>query len=113
MSLANLFNIPDERKDFQTFSFSNMDQHRQIIDAIRAQRGVSLTLYPLDPMPMHDLGNWAATHQQAHNDFNGVLGIAGVDLTSVDLNDSGQLSSWLALHGEEHRRAANILGIQS
>lgn len=111
MSLAALFNVPDEEKDFLMLSFSNMDEHRQIVDAIRTQKGVELPLYPLDPMPLHDLAAWANIHQAAHNDFCRVLGIAGVDLTSVDLKDQAQVASWVRLHGSEHQQAAALLGI--
>ena len=111
MSLAVLFNIPESAEDFLTFSFHNQDQHALIVRAVFTNRGIRLPLYLMDPIPPSDPGDWLRTHQQAHNDFNGVLGIDGVDLTSVDFNDPEQLASWSRLHGEEHRQAADILRI--
>ncbi len=110
MALANLANIPAKDVDFSVFSFHNQDEHRRIVDAIQAQKNTQLTLYPLDPLPVRDLAEWAIIHQAAHNDFNAVLGRNGVDLTAVDLHDPGQLASWIRLHFEEHRQAAQLLG---
>jgi hypothetical protein len=109
MSLANLFNIPHSEEDLQVFSFSNMDQHRQIVDAVTKQR---LTLYPLDPIPTQDARTWLMIHQQAHVEFTSALGIAGVDLTAVDFHDPEQMASWIRLHADEHMQAANKLGLR-
>lgn len=109
MALANLFNIPENEEELFSLVFNNMDQHRLIVKALFDQRGVSLLLYTMDPLPP-DIGTWLQVHQQAHNDFTAALGIEGVDLTSVNFHDPEQLASWARLHGEEHRQAANILG---
>lgn len=106
-----LYNVPHTPETIQVFSFSNVDQHRQITDALLAQKGIALPVYPLDPIPMEDLATWAAAHQQSHNDFTKVLGIAGVDLTDVDFRDAGQLSAFISLHANEHMLAAQMLGI--
>lgn len=112
MSIANLFNIPEVESDYLVFSFSNADQHRQIVDAVAAQKSLKLASYLLDPIPASDPATWLAIHQQSHNDFTAALGIAGVDLTSVDFNDPEQLASWIRLHAEEHAQAANQLGLR-
>ena len=111
MGLANLFNMPESDEDFLVWSFSNQEQHAAIVSAIATQRKIFLNLFPMDPMPMHDLLAWAEIHQEQHNLENAVLGIAGVDLTDINFRDPGQLSAWLRLHGNEHMRAAAILGI--
>lgn len=112
MSLANLFNIPGDQQDLLTFSFSNMDQHRQIVSAIGSSRGVRLSLYELDPIPHVDVATWLIIHQQAHVDFTTTLGIAGVDLTAVDFRDPEQMASWIRLHADEHQQAAAKLGFR-
>lgn len=110
MALASIFNIPRGEQDLLLFSFNNMDQHRQIVSAI-AGRGTRLTLYSLDPIPGADVLTWLIIHQQAHVDFTGALGIAGVDLTAVDFRDPEQMASWIRLHADEHQQAAIKLGI--
>lgn len=111
MALATLANIPAIAADFLVFGFSNQDEHRRIVAAVMSQKNTALALYPLDPLPLSaDIAEWAIIHQAAHNDFNSVLGLQGVDLTSVDFRDPGQLSSWVRLHFEEHRQAAQMLG---
>ena len=110
MSIASLFNIPQNEQGFLLFSFNNMDAHRRIVNGIFARNGVLLPLYDLDPIPPSDPQTWLQTHQAAHVAFTDALGIAGVDLTAVDFNDPEQAASWMRLHGEEHRQAANILG---
>lgn len=111
MSLANLLNVFDTQPELDVFSFSNQDQHRQIVDQLQLQKGLAVTLYPLDPVPTSDLASWARSHQQAHFDFTQALGIAAVDLTDVNFDDKAQLAAWLRLHFDEHRQAADILGI--
>lgn len=112
MALATLFNIPQGPEDFWNFSFANMDQHRQIVDQAARLRGVNLNLYALDPVPTFDPDTWLRIHQQAHVDFTNLLGIGGVDLTSVDFRDPEQLASWIRLHADEHLQASNILGLR-
>ena len=111
MSLANLFNVPASEQDFMVWAFSNMDQHRQLVTAIAAQKKLDLPLFPLDPIPFDDISDWSRAHQEAHNNFTQALGIGGVDLTDVNLKDPGELASWIRLHANEHQQAAQILGI--
>lgn len=109
MSLANLFNIPNNEREFSVFSFNNANQHRQIVDAIFRSKGLTLPVHILDPIPFSSLSSWLELHQQMHNDFNAALGIAGVDLTDVDFTDPQQFASWSRLHGSEHMQAAQML----
>lgn len=122
MSLPNLFNVPSDAKDWRAafpvmprewavWSFSNMDHHRQTIRAIAAQKGINLNEYTVDPIPFFALGAWAYNHQQMHNDVNGVLGTGGFDLTTLDVEDAGQLTAWIRLHASEHQSWATILEI--
>jgi hypothetical protein len=111
MSLASLLNPPSTEREFLRWSFSNDDGHRRIISAIFAQTGIDLTTYVLDPIPQEDLQSWSRRHQTTHNDFTGVLGIQGSDLTDVDWKKKDEVDSWLRLHFDEHRQANFILGI--
>lgn len=112
MSLATLFNVPNanDSTTFSEFSFSNMDQHIIVTNAISAQKEIRIPLYPLDPMPFFDMGVWLRNHQQWHNNINGILGVNGFDLTSVDFNNQEEAESWTRNHASEHQQWSNILG---
>lgn len=111
MAIAPLFNIPASASDFSVFSFHNQDMHRQIIETIGATKNITLTLYPIDPIPLNNLAGWAIVHQAMHADFTGVLGIVGSDFTSLNLEDESELAAWIFLHAAEHQQAANMLGL--
>lgn len=111
MSLASLFNVPATPDEWAIWSFANMDHHRQIILAIGTQKDINLAEYIVDPIPFFSLGQWVYTHQTMHNDMDGVLGIAGFDLTGLDVNNAGQVAAWIRLHALEHQQAAQELGI--
>lgn len=111
MSVADLFNIPENESDFQIFSFHNQDMHRQIVNALAAQKNITLPLYPIDPIPFGDLAGWAIIHQALHNDLTGALGIVGNDFSSIDPQNKSELAAWIFLHAEEHVQAANQLGL--
>jgi hypothetical protein len=109
-SLLNIFSTPEEQAEW---SFAHQDQHMKINNAIFEKNGTELPLYDLDPMPDPkdpNLGAWAYNHQAAHTDFDGILGIAGDDLTSVDFSKQDQVESWIRLHFFEHYQAQSILG---
>lgn len=109
--IAALFNVPTTARSWAQFSFHNRDQHQLAALSIRAQLGVSLTEYILDPIPVNDLAAWLNLHQQSHNQVNEALGVAGNDLSAVDPNDQGQIEAWIQNHAAEHRAWGNILGI--
>lgn len=111
MSVASLFNTPGDERGLLIFGFNNADQHALIVDRIFKTQSVLLPTFILDPIPTGDTDTWLSTHQASHNAFTEALGIAGVDLTAVDFNDPEQVSSWMRLHGEEHRQAAQMLGL--
>lgn len=112
MSLANLFNVPDTPGDMAVYSFNVMDQHRRIVDAIQAQKNITLPLYPLDPAPSGPgLQDWALQLQSAVNDFTGVLKIPGFDFTSVDPNNKAEFAAWTFLLGSQFRLANDALGL--
>ena len=114
MPVADLLNVPKSYLELMRFSFSHQDQHQKIADAIFSQKGQALPVYILDPMQQPktpEFENWLENNQAAHNDFTGILGIDGNDLTGVDWNEDDQVESWCRLHFQEHYLAAQALGI--
>lgn len=109
--LANLINQPGTPEEWAFWSYAHRDQHTQIIQAIRAQTGIQLPQYELDPIPFQDLDQWLEWNQRAHDDFNGVLGTQSSDLQQADFNDKAQLEAWIYLHRREHETAASVLKI--
>lgn len=113
MSLATLLNVPpaNDQSAFDEFSFSNQDSHNRIVNAIYGQMSTTLSIYVLDPMPFEDIDVWLRNHQQMHNDMNGVTGVAGNDLTSVDWTNDQEKAYWVELHWAEHQQNEKKLGI--
>jgi len=111
MSVANLFNIPGDEASLSQFSFANAAEHHKIAQALFDDLGIHIDVFILDPLPIFDPGTWLYQHQQAHNIQNAALGIAGNDLTTVDLKDKGQFAAWINLHAQEHRDAARLLAL--
>lgn len=112
MSLAGVFNLDvnDERTMLQ-FALDNMDQHRQIQEAVFRQFGSVLPLFPLDPIPANDFNTWALNHQSMHSAVNDLLGLPDFDLTAVDITKPEQVIVWAELHGRGHQMIAQALGI--
>lgn len=109
--IAALFNIPTDPATLLQFSFHNRDQHELVADKIRRNTGVSIPLFPIDPIVINDFENWLYTHQAMHNSVNAALNVAGNDLTNVDPEKPEQLAAWIRLHASEHVQWGNILGI--
>lgn len=109
--LANLLVAPKTDFEWSIWSYAHRDQHNMIRQAIQAKFGVSLTEYPLDPIPFQDLTQWLDWNQQSHDDFNGVLGTQSSNLQQADFKDPAQLESWIYLHRREHETAASVLKI--
>jgi hypothetical protein len=109
MSLANLLDL--SKDNLVAWSLQHQQQHQAIIQQIYVTYGYELTLYPLDPIV--DLnGIWGEWHQQMHDDFCGVLNIAGNDYSSLALDDKSRLENWTLLHFEEHQTANGALGVE-
>lgn len=51
------------------------------------------------------------SHAQVHNQLRAALGITGVDLSVVNLDDQNSLYDWLGYHSQEHTQIRQILGI--
>jgi len=107
--LATLYNVPTNENEMNIFSFNNYAEHVKIASAIFAQYGITVPIYPLDPIPLSDMGDWLLQHQNLHNIMNELLGTNSDDLTDVNFKDPQQLAQWIWLHAQEHYQAADVL----
>ena len=108
MSLANLANLSEA--SLREWEFFNAAQHEEIVARVASIYGVQLPSYPLYYIP-GDYQLWEEQHQEAHNNFCSLLGIAGNDYSILDLKNPATLQVWTDLHLDEHRQANVILGI--
>lgn len=113
MATNSLLNTPKNSQEWTVWSFNNKQENTRIRQAIFSQSNGSINLpeYVLDPIDFNDESNFLSRNQQAHDDFNGALGLNGVDLEGVDLSDSKQLQSWIFLVWSEINIAQLQLGI--
>lgn len=108
---AILFEVPRSETDWSRWSFSHRDSHQQIIQAIAAKGGPSLTQYILDPISMPDFQGFLERNARAHFDMNGAIGAQGAELDELDPRDTNQLVAWIYEHALEHRTAEERLGL--
>jgi hypothetical protein len=113
MSLPPLLNTPTTQETSNTWSFHHQDHHIQIVDTLQRNYNTFIATYIVDPIPQSDMGQWFLRHQAAHNDFNGVFGLDGNDLSSVDWSNEQQREAWIQLHFQEHQTIDGILRIAS
>lgn len=109
--ILNLLQYPHTPQDLAIFSFANADHHLQVFNAIYAKNGLRTTQYALDPIPSFDFKNWLLRHQDVHNSVNAALGVAGQDLTEVNMNDPKSVEDFLWQHQSEHYQWASKLGV--
>ncbi len=113
MSLAGLYNIPNDEQQLAQWSFINAAAHADINRVIFERFNISIPAYALDPIPTEskDLQVWLYQHQQMHTDMDAVLGIQGFDLTDVNWQDRSQFAGWIEGHAIEHLQAGRILNL--
>ena len=109
--LAVLKAVPDGPAELDRWAFHNRAQVDLIRAGIQAQKNVNLTQYQLYPVDLDNPGTWLENNQQAHNDFNQVLGLQGHDIEFVDFNNRAQLEAWVALAYMELFDASAALGV--
>lgn len=114
MALANLYNVPTTKEQLDNWSFAHMAHHRDIVRVIYQVIALALPEYALDPVVPNEAGtesDWERLHQTMHTQMDVVLGIAPYNLLGLDWNDENKLSAWIQLNADEHRQAAQILGL--
>lgn len=110
-AIAALYNVPGNMAELNTWAFAHAAHHRDINRKIYALNGTSLIENNLDPINPNDLGVWLYQHQQMHDQFEAVLGIAGYDLLDVNWQNQDELAGWVLLNANSHQQAADILKI--
>lgn len=109
--IAGIYNVPVTQEELWTWGTTHAQHHREISATIFALIGFSLPEFVLDPINPDDTGVWEDQHQLIHQAQDGILGIAGFDLSNVNFRDPASLAAWIQLNASEHLQAADILGI--
>lgn len=109
MGIASLFNVPGTEDEMNTWAFSHMADHRDIIRAVRNRYGLSLQEFALDPLPVNNMSTWLYQHQIMHNEMNSVFGLTGFNLVGVDIKNQDSLAGFILSNGVEHRAAQKAI----
>lgn len=65
----------------------------------------------LYPVNQRDLKDWERRHQDMHNDMNKAFGVAGTDLTGLDLQDKTKADAWFFQHYLQHLAVSQLCGL--
>lgn len=104
MSLAGIRELADPQQR-ETFDFSHYNQHLAVVQAIKAQLGITIAMPALHPVA-EDKEAWASAHQRLHDEINQALSTAGKDLTA------GVFSrDWANQNYMEHAAMNQALGL--
>lgn len=109
--LARLQSVPHTDNEWSSWSRNNYSCLNQIRQAIRVQTGLNLPEYQVEPIPWNSIDTFLSNNQQAHNDFNGALGLQSNDLEQVDLKNPQELPAWIYLNFFELQQACFKLKI--
>jgi hypothetical protein len=90
-----------------------MAHHRDEVNALinAGATEAELPVYVLDPVNPDNSTTFLYQHQEMHNNTDALLGIAGYDLTTVDMRDPEQLAAWIYLNAQLHYQEATALGV--
>lgn len=111
MSVAPIFNVPNDQNEWNEFSFALQDALRNINAAILRDGGPQLPEFPLDPIALNEPGVQLEAIQSMLDGVNQELGIAGFDYIDVDLSNKDERATWIWLLANNVRQAANQLGV--
>ena len=111
MSLASVLYPSPTQSGWKEWSFANFQHHLAIDKGLLQVKGYSYNPLRLWPVDENDFRDFLQQHQQSHNVFNDVLGIAGRDLSQLDLKNKDHRDSWFFEHYIQHQAAAQILGL--
>lgn len=104
------FDINDPRS-LEQWALHHSAEHDEVRQAIQTQKSTVIPARELYPVNWQDWTAWAMRHQLAHNEENGVLGIAGTDLQSVDFRNKKDAEEWHFNHFQEHLQQRTVLKI--
>jgi hypothetical protein len=85
--------------------------HEAIISAFQTTQGITLPNLGLYPVNTKDLGDWLRRHQQMHSEMGQLAGVAGTDLTGLDLSNKSRSDSWFFQHFLQHQGVSQRSGV--
>jgi len=94
-SAAPLLNVPHEQSDWASWSFQLDQNVRDITQALRMQRGVSLVEYQIFPIPEAAVGEWLERVSGVIGDICQELNVQSADIETVDLQDERERQAWV------------------
>lgn len=112
MPLLNLLSRPfSDHKETEIWTFSHMQDHLEIINAIKKQKSVTLVPWLVWPFNPDDASSWLDRHQQLHDDMNNILKLDGINLQDLDFNKKDIVANWTDINYREHYNARIALKI--
>lgn len=112
MGLPLLFARPEDDDARKLWAFNHQAIHFAVNDAVFSQKSQKIPSFQLSPIDPDNIGMWLYEHQSMHNMTNAALGLSGgFDLLSLDWQDPDSFQEWLQLHGDEHLRWNEKLGV--
>lgn len=111
MSLPYLYKRPETPDESRAWAWNHQAIHIDVNSAVFSQKSQQIPTYQLSPIDPQNMGMWLYEHQVMHNLTNAALGINGFDLLGLDFSDPESFPQWLQLHGDEHQRWNQLLGV--
>lgn len=110
---------------FNTFQFGDqagngewlIGHFRQHLRYNNALAGLSpaiiIPVFPIMTVQAGSLGKreWLDSHEKWHEQIRPFANVTGIDLSLVDLDNSGQFYDWLNLHNLEHQTIDQVFGL--
>jgi hypothetical protein len=110
VSLAQIQYPPPTDMGMEEWFQAHARHHEALNWAFKESQGVVLEDLNLYPVHEKDLDNWLQRHQQMHSALGQVSGVAGTDLTSLDLKDKNASDNWFFQHFLQHMGFAQASG---
>ena len=111
MSLAMIQYPPPTDQGLREWAHANWQHHQGIILGLKSQLNVDTPMLRIWPWSGKFDDDWLQQHQEMHSNMNGILGIPGADISSVDYKDRRQLDAFFFQHYIEHQSAASRLAL--
>lgn len=101
--------------DIPGMGFWDISHGREHIQFIQALAARNVVLPDPDLLSLLTAGRARSSQVQSHYTQHQLLrqatGVEGIDLTQVNLDDSGDFYSWLGYHAQEHQQLRAALGL--